>query len=216
MNILITGSEGLVGKILSKKLGKEHKMANIDRANGTDILTGPLPHLKNIETLIHLAANPNPFINEKEAHENIEIAKAMIRASGSYGIKRIINASSINVYPYLKLFEAGKKITQNTPLSANIRFGDGAYGRAKIETERLFEKYCENNNISLTNLRLGCVAPKEQKNGKMYPVDQDIQLKEPDLIRIVKKCLYLDGIRNYVCVSKRNGFIDNNINFPTG
>ena len=70
--------------------------------------------------MIHLAANPSPFIDERESQKNVEITNAVIRVCRDYGIKRVINASSINVYPYIELFEKGKQLTQQTPLSPNL------------------------------------------------------------------------------------------------
>ncbi|MBS3075206.1 SDR family oxidoreductase [Candidatus Pacearchaeota archaeon] len=219
MNILITGSHGLIGRIISEELKKEHNVTCLDKKVGIDLLANSLgTYFKNIDTVIHLAANANPFINRQEALKNIEIANAVIRACKGYKTKRIINASSINVYPYIDLFEQGQKLTRETPLSPNLRFGNGNYGKAKIEVERLFEAYCEPKKISLLNLRIGCVTPynlpSRQQDGHVEPADYEIHLKHEDLISIIKRSLQYKGINSYVCVSKRNGFVEDSIRFP--
>jgi len=220
MNILITGSEGLIGKIILKELKKKYKITKIDTKLDIDILKYNIfPYFQNIDTIIHLAANPNPFISKQEASKNLKIVKKVISAGdSSKNLKRIINASSINVYQYINLFEKKERLTKDTALSSNTFFGDGSYGRVKIESEKLFKEYCKQRKISLINLRLGCVTsnnlPNKQFNGQIENIDYEIHLKHKDLIKIIKKSLFIKGIQNYVCVSKKDGFIDKSINFP--
>jgi nucleoside-diphosphate-sugar epimerase len=219
MNILITGSSGLIGKLITEGLGDKYSLTCLDRKGGVDILTDPLgPYFTDIDTMIHLAANPSPFIDEEEADKNVQIAKNLINASRKYGVGRIINASSINVYPYMDLFKGGEKLTRETGLSPNLRFADGSYARAKIKVEGLFEKYCKEKKIPLLNLRLGCVTPDDMPSrssgGHVNPVDYKIHLKHKDLIDVFKKGLSCKGISSYVCVSEKDGFVDDSVRFP--
>ena len=219
-NILITGSEGVIGKIISGELGKEHHLTLLDRKLGIDILKQEItPYFKNIETIIHLAANPAPNINKEEAEKNIEIAKRVIEGCNySENLKKIINASSINVYSYFETYDAGEKITNKTPLSPNAEFGDNSYGKAKIKVEKLFEGYCEKININLLNLRFGCVTKDDkisiQEDGSIFPSEYDIWLRHKDLTKIINKSINTGIQGNYICVSKKDGFIDKDIRFP--
>lgn len=165
-----------------------------------------------------MAANPSVFIEEIEAKKNIEMSIRVIQeCKRSSSIKRIINASSINVYPYTEIFEKGEKITNKTLLSPS-KWGDGAYGGAKIEVEKLFEHFCKEKKISLINLRLGVVTKDNllprQEDGRTKFVEYDIYLKHEDLVKVIKNSLDMDGILSYLCASKRDGFIDESINFP--
>ena len=223
MKILITGSEGRIGRILTKELSKQHELILLDKnhpSNPVDILTDNITdYFPDINALVHLAANPNPFINEEEAEKNIEIAKRVKEAcKQSIFLERIINASSINVYPYLDLYEAGEILTRTTPLSPNTRFGNGGYGRAKIKVEKLFEPYCRNQDISLINLRLGAVteddSPPKQSNGRTKPVDRQIHLKHADLIKIINSSLTRNRTGSYVCVSGKR-FVDRYLSFSS-
>lgn len=225
MRILITGSEGLIGKIISDYLkeNRQELLVELDKNNQKNpvnlLRDNIIPYFKDVNTLIHLAANADPTIGKKEAEKNIKIAKKIIEAcENSKTIERIINASSINVYPYIDIFESGGKITKETPLSPNKRWSKGEYGQAKIEVEKLFEEYCRKNNIFLLNLRIGCVTknnlPNRQEDGHIELVDYDIHLKHEDLIKIIKESFDYKGIGSYVCVSKKDGFIDNSIRFP--
>lgn len=219
-SILITGSEGVIGKIISEELKKYHNLVLIDQKKGIDILRDYIkPYFSKSEILIHLAANPAPNINQKEAEKNIEISKWVIEACDSApNLAKIVNASSINVYPYFRIYLLGKKITKETPLSANSFFEEDSYGRAKIEVEKMFEKYCEKRNIPLLNLRFGCVTKNDkisiQPDGSIFASEYDIWLKHKDLKKIISKCVDTNIQGNYVCVSKKDGFVDESIRFP--
>ncbi|MBI2672831.1 NAD-dependent epimerase/dehydratase family protein [Candidatus Woesearchaeota archaeon] len=226
--ILITGSRGTIGSIIAKHL-KENGyqfITELDKdnpENPVDLLKDDITHyFKNIDSVIHLAANSNPFIKKEEADKNVEIAKKVIGACKDSGIKRIINASSINVYPYASLFKKGEKLTNQTSFSPNTIFypciTGGYYGEAKIKTEFLLRGFCKENGVYLINLRIGCLMknnlPSVQEDGVVDPVDFDIFLKHEDLIKIIEKSLNHNGNYDYVCVSKKDGFVDNSIRFP--
>jgi len=223
MKILITGSNGRIGKLIVNYLKKfkKHELILLDRnnrKNSIDILQENITsYFKEVDIVIHLAANPNPTIGKKEATKNVEIVKNIIKAcNNSNNLKIIINASSINVYPYIKIFNENGRITKNTKLSPNTTWSKGRYGKAKIDSEKIFERYCNKRKINLLNLRLGSVTEDDkfpkQEDGSIDPVDKEILLKHKDLLKIIKKGLRYKGIGSYVCVSKE-GFIDKNIKF---
>tara|TARA_B100000212_G_C27261276_1_gene484620 strand:- start:74 stop:811 length:738 start_codon:yes stop_codon:yes gene_type:complete len=54
MNILLTGSEGFIGKHLYKKLSKNHQITCIDKKIGYDVMTCHYPDKQDL--VIHLAA----------------------------------------------------------------------------------------------------------------------------------------------------------------
>ncbi len=218
--LLITGSRGTIGSVITQYLRNNgyQFITELDRdnpENPIDILKDDInPYFKNIDTIIHLAANPNPFIEKKEADKNIELTKRVIEACDNYNPKRIINASSINVYPYRTI----GKITRETSLTSNTHFNpEGYYGKAKIESERLLEQYCRENNVSLLNLRLGWVTKNDThppyKEDNPHPRDLEVALKHEDLKKIIRRAIDYNGMANYVCVSKRKGFIDDGIIF---
>lgn len=226
MKILITGSNGTIGNIIRKFLDnkRDYELVCVDKNNSInprDILKDDLSkYFEGVEIIIHLAANPNPFINKDEAGRNVEITKKIIRyaSKNKKTVKRIINASSINVYPYIRLFEEGTRISKNAPLSANKKFGNGEYGKAKIKSEKFLKVFCKKNNLDLINLRFGAVTkndlPPKQKDGNIEVIDKIIHLKHKDLEKIIDKSLNLKGIKNFICVSSNNKFITSSIRFP--
>ena len=229
--VLITGSHGAIGNIIRLTLERlGYNLVLIDKnnpENPIDILSDDVvSYFRYAKSVIHLAANPDPFIGKEEADKNIEITKKVIDTCNKvYTIKRIVNASSINIYPYVSIFKEGKRLTNTTPLSPNTIFynceTEGHYGRAKIIAESLLEKFCREHSdsgIHLTNLRLGCVTkndlPYKQEDDVIDPVDFDIHLKHNDLRKIIEKSLRYEGFKNYVCVSKKKGLVDDSIRFP--
>ncbi len=204
--LLITGSEGKIGKIVTNHLRENgyQFITELDRENPknpVDILKEDItPYFRGIDAVIHLAANPDPFIGKERADNNINITKRIIEACKNFGIKRIINGSSIDVYSYREL----SRINKFTRLEPNRTLNPGAhYGRAKIECERLFEEYCNENKVSLLNLRLG----------ELTEVDKEIGLKRADLMKIIMKAINYNGIGSYVCVSKKGRLVDDSIRF---
>lgn len=71
MNILVTGSEGFVGKNLCKKLKRKHKIIKLDRKLGHDLLTCDLNY--DVDLVIHLAGSSGvreSLLNERKYVEN--------------------------------------------------------------------------------------------------------------------------------------------------
>ncbi len=219
--LLITGSSGIIGSIITSHLKNNgyQFITEIDRdnpKNPIDLLHDDInKYLRDVDTIIHLAANPNPFINEIEATKSIEITKRLIESCKQHKPKRIVYASSINVYPYRDV----ERIDRNTPLTANISFNkEGYYGKSKIECERMLEQYCSQNNISLLNLRFGWVTKNDKHppyvEDKPHQRDLEVALKHEDLRKIILKAINYKGIGSYVCVSQQCSFVDYSTIFP--
>ena len=81
MNILVTGSEGFVGKNLCKKLKRKHKIIKLDRNLGHDLLTCDLNY--DVDLVIHLAGSSgvrDSLINEREYIENnVMVSKRLFK-----------------------------------------------------------------------------------------------------------------------------------------
>lgn len=67
MTILITGSSGFIGTHLTKYLNKNHKVIGVDRKEGKEVLNITEDDLKDIDIVIHLAAQTSVW------NENIEL-----------------------------------------------------------------------------------------------------------------------------------------------
>ncbi len=213
MKILITDSEGTVGQVVKKAL-LEHELILIDKKLGIDILKDDLSgYFKGANLAIHLAANPQPYIDFEKAEENVLMMWNVLNASVSGEVKRIIFSSSIHVYDFDNLYREGKKITKDTPLKPNVKewkdgTGRGMYSISKIMCENLLKNYSEGFGIKYLNLRLGGVS-SEDKPYTNYPFDFSTWLSHEDLIEIVKRAINFEENADIVCVSDNSEkFID--------
>ncbi len=223
MKILVTGSEGTIGRVVVDELKKQgHDVITIDAQGAIpiDILKDSIGELFiDVETVVHLAASPNQFIDKETAHKNVMIAEKVLEATKhSDKITRIINASSINVYPYFEMYKNKETIMRDTPLSPNMHWLPGEYAKAKIETEHIIENFCKENNLSCINLRFSHVAKNNVMTKYETEWEQDLEhksfLTHEDVRKIINVSLTLEGIHSYLCVSNPSWLADESILFP--
>ncbi len=128
MKILITGSEGFVGKELTVLLEKKHQIIHYDSELEKNILDkGELfESLKEIDVIVHLAAiveNNNPNLWEV----NVKGTKNLVEEAIKQKVKRIIYLSSTGVYgcPDKKVSEKSETNPENN------------YEKSKLEAENI-------------------------------------------------------------------------------
>jgi len=217
MKILITGSEGLLGKLTQEALINLGEISGIDiKGNpSVDLLNDPiLPYFKDIESVVHLAAHPLPWITPKEAKENVDMTYNVLEACRISGVKRIVYASSINVYDIKNLYPK-RRITAKTPATGNTKtnwkYGNGEghfYPMSKIACEAMVNAYCRQNNIQGINLRFGCVTPNDIPY-KNEPEDNAAWLGHIDFKEIIKRAIEFQGLTSLTCVSNNEEkFVD--------
>lgn len=102
--ILLTGSEGFIGKNLSEYL--DNNIIKVDLKTGGDITNANyINHLfsdNNIDIVIHLAAFPGVRFSTEHPEtvfkNNIYGFEVLVKAAISYNVKHFIYASSSSVY----------------------------------------------------------------------------------------------------------------------
>ena len=108
--VLITGSSGFIGKILTKKLSKQYKVFSIDKTKKGRVDNFYHIDLRNkkklneffsknkVDTIIHLASEIFDE-NENIVYENnIICAQNLIDLAKKYKIKQIIFTSTFSIY----------------------------------------------------------------------------------------------------------------------
>lgn len=216
--ILVTGSEGIVGKIIVPALQKEgNELILLDKKseNPVNLLDDYiLNYFNGIETVVHLAGNTF-WIDKQKAGENVMMTFNVLEASRKANVQRIVYASSINVYDYSTLYLQGKNINAETPLSPHKKSewkerkeSVFYYSMSKITCEDLIRKYHENHGISAINLRFGAINPQNIPY-ENEPDDYAIWLSHEDLKEIAKKAIKFNGFESVVCVSDNSeGFVN--------
>lgn len=159
MTIILTGANGFLGKAIYHHFAAE-TVIRLGRAAGEVIadLEQELPPLPAAELVIHAAGKAHSVpvtAAEGAAFKNVNVGgtRRLLQAlSKSDRLpKYFVFISSIAVYG----LEYGESIDENYPLGAT-----DPYGMSKIEAEQLVEKWCSENQVVCTILRLPLLAGK--------------------------------------------------------
>ena len=210
MQILLTGANGFVGQIICEILNRD-KVITLGRSN-TDInsnLTIGIPALPLCDCVIHAAGKAHSFL--KDENERLDFFNVNVKGTSNLlkGLEQLsvlprsfIFISSVSVYGLVN----GHSVNESSPLSAV-----DPYGLSKIQAEGIIQKWCVENNVTCTILRLPLVAGpnppgnlKKMVNGikKGYyfnigagKAKKSIVLAE-DVAKIIPKVAPIGGIYN--------------------
>lgn len=154
MNILVTGSNGFLGKTIVEILQKKHQIITLARSSGDYQLPldKQVPNFKEkFNLIIHSAGKahsvPKTAIEKKQFHQvNVIGTQNLLKGLENSAIpQQFVFISSVAVYGK----ETGTNITEESPLNAK-----DAYGMSKIEAEKNIFDWCQKNNVICTILRL--------------------------------------------------------------
>lgn len=170
MKVLITGSNGFLGNIIYQKLKSSCDVNTLGRRNSdycVDLSSAnSINFTQKFDLVIHAAGKahfiPKTSIdNDSFFNINVQGTKYLLESLKSSGIpKQFVFVSSVSVYGLNK----GILINENADLKA-----EDPYGKSKIEAEAVVQKWCNENKVLCTILRLPLiVGPNPPGNlGKM-------------------------------------------------
>jgi nucleoside-diphosphate-sugar epimerase len=154
--ILITGAAGTIGVSLRRELADYYEFCCLDRCriegvkhtHCVDITNfkAVLKAMKNVDAVIHLAANPSTDQAWKDVyHSGIQGTFNVFEAARQVGIKQIVYASSYHV-------SGGQQppITPDQPVHP-----DSLYAVGKAFGENLGQYFCDQYDMSIICLRIG-------------------------------------------------------------
>jgi UDP-glucose 4-epimerase len=159
MRILVTGSEGEVGKVLLPQLARKHDVVGFDLRPPTGTLPaiqGDLscpceiaPHLKGIDAVVHLAAllpkgeeEPSRYVDL-----NVKATGTLLHAAVHAGVKRFVYCSTVwasghgDTEPYLP-------IDEEVPCAPVCM-----YGQTKLMGEQMTSWYARKHAIETVIIR---------------------------------------------------------------
>ena len=154
MRILLTGSNGFLGKYIFSYLNQEFDLYTLSRTHSSINcdLSVLQPTLPIVDIVIHSAGMAHILPKNKNEENaffkvNVNGTQNLLSALDLAALKPrfFIFISSVAVYG----LNSGENINENYPLLAN-----DSYGKSKIETERLVNEWCIKNGIICTILRL--------------------------------------------------------------
>jgi len=199
--ILITGSEGVIGKILSGNL-KEYEIIKLDKkvTNQINYINVDISNYENLEseikyhlpidTVIHLAADHRVNANWNSVlNNNIVGTRNIYECARKFNFSKIIFFSSNHVTggyegfpPKLHLRNDSKLITIKSPIRP-----DSYYASGKVFGEALARQFHELYDIDSICLRIGTVL--ENNNPDLNKRTLKTWLSHNDLINLTKKSM---------------------------
>lgn len=175
MNILITGISGFFGKNILSTLNAENKVSGLSRKNSTynfDLST-EVPLFKDyFELVIHAAGKAHlmsgyPSVDVSFYETNVVGTENLLKGLENTGVlpKYFVFISSVSVYG----MDSGTNISETSFLGAK-----DPYGLSKIKAELLILRWCKENDVVCTILRLPLIVGNEPK-GNLYSMIRGIK-----------------------------------------
>ena len=200
--ILVTGSEGRIGQIVTSRLSETHATIICldkviqkvrDDAYAVDIrdtedLERTFKKIGRVDSIIHLAGDPRPEDSYGPILSNNVIGtENLLEAAVRHGVKRVVIASSTHTvggyegYPSrLPLDRPDRPMTtEDEPKD------DGPYGWSKVEIEKLAKKFHDENGLETICIRFGFVT-EDNKPAKGF---EPHWLSYRDAAQVVQKAL---------------------------
>jgi nucleoside-diphosphate-sugar epimerase len=204
--LLITGCNGLVGRILWDHLEKDFDLYGLDISSSkpsekifrADIskaeqVQSVFSRIASLTFVVHLAGDPRAdadwdsvFVN------NIGGTKNIYEAARLAGAKRIVFASSNHMTGAYESFPPSLHTKQNPTLITMrdpIR-PDGFYGVSKAAGEAIARMYYEVYGLESICLRIGSMTKEDDP--RINPRFESTWLSHRDLVQLVRKSLSAD------------------------
>ncbi|MDF1594263.1 MAG: NAD(P)-dependent oxidoreductase [Desulfobacterales bacterium] len=180
MNILVTGADGFVGRHACRYLQKSHTLHRVNGPKRKGILTVDLcdrDEVKEvsrllqkgaqIDVILHLASKlvgSSDVENMEVFYDNIRITESVIKLARNIKPKKVINISSMAVYPAL---DGTFSETSQIQTSHNT---DCLYGLSKFCSENLIDFMLNRHGILTAHLRISQIIGQGMRNDRVVPV----------------------------------------------
>ena len=212
--ILITGACGNIGRKLRAAWGNEYDLVLIDKSappGDDEVIVADLSewdeswvsHFDDVDTVIHLAGNPNEFSSWDElVKPNIDAMANVFNAAAYGGVERVIFASSNHAM-------GGYRNLGEMPITVELApRPDGPYGGLKLVGERMGRSLASAFDLTFIALRIGW-----NQHGENLPETLPdnwarlMWLSNDDLVDLFESAVEADlGERNFLVV---NGMSNN-------
>ncbi len=161
--IVVTGAKGGTGRSIVNMLSAAgYDVLGLDLAypghreggyRHADVLDGASLHelFAGVDGVVHFGSLPTDnWTSASECYRNLMLGGYNVfQACAQAGVKRIVHASSMEVYGDLGQ-QPRLPITEDSPLTTS-----SIYGTSKVMLERLADDYCRWHGMSIAALRLG-------------------------------------------------------------
>jgi nucleoside-diphosphate-sugar epimerase len=189
--VLITGACGNIGRKLRAAWTDVYDLVLIDKvaaADDPEVIVADLEdmdddwitHFYGVDTVVHLAANPDSEAPWDELiGPNLDAMANVFNAAALAGVERIIFASSNHVMGGYRARDDGPITIERDPLP------DGPYGAAKLFGERMGQSLARTFDLTFVALRLGWIQEGHNRPESL-PDDWSRKhwLSNSDLVRL--------------------------------
>jgi NAD(P)-dependent dehydrogenase (short-subunit alcohol dehydrogenase family) len=212
--VLITGASGNIGQKLRAAWADDYDLVLIDKSAAPDdpevivadlgeLDEGWITHFHGVDTVIHLAANPDEFAPWEELDRpNLDALANVLHAAALAGVERVVFASSNHAM-------GGYRDLGDMPITVDLPpKPDGPYGATKLVGERLGRSLAKAFDMTFVALRIGWVQPGENRPDTL-PDEwaRAMWLSNADLVRLFECAVEADlGENRFVVV---NGMSNN-------
>lgn len=157
MKILLTGSSGFFGKVISSSLSNfELIFLGRKRCHITCDISSQIPRVPTVDIVVHSAGRAH-FVPkskvEKQEFFNVNVKGTLNLLKGLEQSRdlptSVIFISSVSVYG----LDKGNWVNEDAPLNAT-----DPYGLSKIQAEHIVQHWCDQHNVISTILRLPLLA----------------------------------------------------------
>lgn len=197
--LLITGSEGTIGKAIAGELlqaasnffridkkglvpdGQSNFILDMYDLHALDMVF----EVAKPDYIVHLAANPNPKASwDQILKDNILATRNLYESAQNHGSRRVVFASSTHI------FGAYEGYPDESPLGRPIAIDDlpkpdSLYGTSKAFGELLARQYYELHGLESICIRIGSVT-KDDKPAEEY---KKLWLSHRDVAQVFTKAL---------------------------
>ena len=139
--------------------------------------------MKNIDVVVHLAANPSPKATFDELlTPNIKGIYNVFEAATASKVKRVVFASSVHAIKGYSI----DKIVKHTDYPKPITI----YGATKVFTEALAHNYAYNTKLSCIGLRIGAYTSNKDLNKMCFTrKDYHYVISQRDTAQLIHKSI---------------------------
>ena len=215
MRILITGANGFIGRYLRNHFQNGHEVYSITRTTNGGLLSendyvmdlsdvnGVKEKFANnifkqkMDVIIHCAAVFSNIDNKDITvfHKNNAITESMIYIAGITNTTKIINISTIGVYPNIS-----GTYNEQSVIEPSVNH-ECLYGLSKVCSEELFKFYLK-DTIQVINIRLGQVYGLGMRKDRIFSIMKNELLRD-NIITVFGKG---ERISNFISIDY---FIEN-------
>ena len=204
MKVLVTGSEGFVGKeLVANLIAAGHEIDGIDRAKAVnpsyklhriDLKNEILLDPASYDVVVHCAAAKGDWdISDEEFYEdNVIATENLLNYVRKCDVKKIIHFSTVAIYS--RDVTDGSESTKIEP--------DSVYGQTKLDSEILIRKYSEESGIPTVVLRPSVIYGRDNY-ANMFNLIQQLNRALPFQINPVGITKSHVSVRNVVDVVLR-------------